>query len=293
MEMLQLRYFKALAENGHLTKTAEKLFVSPPSLSLTISRLERELGTTLFDRVGGRLHLNERGLEFLKHTNDGLDSLNLGVGLVRALGVKSNTSVSIATTNQSVFNKMMCDFMLTHSDIKIYFAYFHRNEFENEGLLRTFDYILSQFDSILYENLTSQLLRTELAFMAAVPCSHRLSERESIRMEELADEPLLMPRQGFGLYDRCLGACREAGFEPKVVAECDFVLRIQLLRDGVGIAFSSQNSSIADLAGNAVMIPIEGMEQLRTQAILWDKRRKFGPAAKLFKDYAVEYFNDK
>ena len=50
MELLQLRYFKAVAENESLTQTANKLFISPPSLSSTISRLEKELGTELFDR---------------------------------------------------------------------------------------------------------------------------------------------------------------------------------------------------------------------------------------------------
>lgn len=291
MEILQLRYFKAIAENGNLTKTAAELFVSPPSLSLTISHLERELGTTLFDRVGGRLHLNERGREFLRHVNEGLDSLNLGVGLVKALSVKSETTVTIASTNSSVFNKMVSSFMLSHPEITVCYQYFWRTDFEDEELLREFDYILSQLREGPFGNLTSHTLMVELAILAAVPCTHRLAGRKSIRMEELAEERFIMPRHGFG--PRYLNACRDAGFEPKVIAECDFLLRVQLLRDGVGITFSSENSDIASLAGNAVMIPIEGIEQQYSQAIFWDRRRKFGPAAKLFKDYAMEYFKYK
>ena len=49
MELLQLYYFKVLAEREHLTRTAESLMIAAPSLSATISRLENELGVKLFD----------------------------------------------------------------------------------------------------------------------------------------------------------------------------------------------------------------------------------------------------
>ena len=83
MELLQLRYFKAVAENESLTQTANKLFISPPSLSSTISRLEKELGTELFDRHGNRLHLNTRGYVFLECVNQILSSLDNTVAEVR------------------------------------------------------------------------------------------------------------------------------------------------------------------------------------------------------------------
>ena len=49
MELQQLRYFRALAETGNLTKTSDRLHITPPTLSISISRLEDELGTQLFD----------------------------------------------------------------------------------------------------------------------------------------------------------------------------------------------------------------------------------------------------
>lgn len=64
MELLQLRYFCELAKTEHLTKTANKLHISPPSLSVTISRLETELGVALFDRPGKMIRLNKMVLEY-------------------------------------------------------------------------------------------------------------------------------------------------------------------------------------------------------------------------------------
>lgn len=290
MEILQLRYFKRLAENGNLTKTAAELFITPPSLSQTIARLERELGATLFDRVGGRMHLNERGQEFLQHVDEGLGKLDLGAGLIKALSVKSETTVSIATTNSTAFNQMISSFLLKYPDASVQYRYFWRGEFENEELLRRYDYVLSQYSDALYENLARQFLAVESTFFAALPASHRLAGRKSIRIEELANERIIMPRQGTGFYPLYMNACRKAGFEPNIVAEGDVLLRVQLLRDGVGITFSAESSAVASLAGNAVMIPVKGLQSQYRQAIMWDKRRMFGRAARLFKDYVLDYY---
>ena len=86
MELSQLRYFKALAENGHLTRTAQQLYISAPSLSLSISKLEQELGTPLFDRVKGRLFLNDRGQLLLNAINQGLPAIDSAAGTIKALG---------------------------------------------------------------------------------------------------------------------------------------------------------------------------------------------------------------
>lgn len=59
MELLQLQYFRELARNGHLSRTAEALHIAQPSLSQTIKRLESEVGVPLFDRVCNRIILND------------------------------------------------------------------------------------------------------------------------------------------------------------------------------------------------------------------------------------------
>ena len=63
ISLLQLQYFLAMAEEGHLTRTAEKLFVSQSTLSSMISKLENELGVELFDRKNNRMILNKYGKE--------------------------------------------------------------------------------------------------------------------------------------------------------------------------------------------------------------------------------------
>src|SRR3954451_21402647 len=69
MELLQLRYFQTVAYMEHISNAAKKLNISQPSLSLMIKRLEDEMGTPLFDRIGRNIQLNESGKLFLKHVN--------------------------------------------------------------------------------------------------------------------------------------------------------------------------------------------------------------------------------
>ena len=61
MELLQLRYFYESACHESITKTAERYMVPPSSVSLSIKRLEQELGCPLFDRTGNRIRLNDNG----------------------------------------------------------------------------------------------------------------------------------------------------------------------------------------------------------------------------------------
>ena len=67
MDLLQLQYFIAIAEYQHITKAAAHLHVSQPSLSNTLSRIENELGTQLFDRQGRNIVLNDSGKIVLAH----------------------------------------------------------------------------------------------------------------------------------------------------------------------------------------------------------------------------------
>ena len=65
MEMHQLRYFVALADTGNFTRAAKRCFVSQPSLSQQIHKLEEELGQPLFDRLGRRAELTPAGRAFV------------------------------------------------------------------------------------------------------------------------------------------------------------------------------------------------------------------------------------
>lgn len=67
VDLRDLELFVVLAESPHMTRAAEGLHSTQPTLSRTISRLEHELGAPLFDRIGRRLRLNASGEVLLQH----------------------------------------------------------------------------------------------------------------------------------------------------------------------------------------------------------------------------------
>ncbi len=69
MTLNQLRYFQKLAETGHMGRAANLLFISQPSLSVSISNLEKELGLPLFSHTGHKIFLTPEGSAFLTHTD--------------------------------------------------------------------------------------------------------------------------------------------------------------------------------------------------------------------------------
>ena len=76
INLLQLKYFQEVAKYQNITRTAEILHVSQPSLSTAIRHLEEELGIELFDQKGKSIVLNENGQNFLRDINSMFELLN-------------------------------------------------------------------------------------------------------------------------------------------------------------------------------------------------------------------------
>lgn len=121
MELNQLHYFLAVAKTENITKAAQELFITQPALSRVILRLEKELGTTLFDRKGGRLILNDRGKVFLSHIKPALESINNGVhAVIDGLGTREIVIYNYLITNlfNAIAEKCQAEFPTMNFTVK-------------------------------------------------------------------------------------------------------------------------------------------------------------------------------
>lgn len=83
MNLPQLYYFRKLAELQHYTEAAKALYITQPSLSDSISSLEKELGVSLFQKKGRNVELTKYGIEFYKYVTDSLSVLEHGIAIIK------------------------------------------------------------------------------------------------------------------------------------------------------------------------------------------------------------------
>lgn len=193
MDILQLQYFKIIAETESLTKAAELLYVSQPAMSAMLKKFEEELGVTLFDRSANRIHLNHTGEVALLHAKNILKSVEQMKNDLLSTARK-NLSLSIAFCDPGVRWFCVPRFSVSFSDIHITDE-LYENEMPEELLTeRAYDITVTP-NKIEAQEIQSYPFLSDRVFLS-VPSDSRLREFESISLKDIPAQPLLYPQIG-------------------------------------------------------------------------------------------------
>ncbi|MCP3769265.1 MULTISPECIES: LysR substrate-binding domain-containing protein [Streptomyces] len=254
MELRQLRYFLALAEECHFGRAAARLHVAQPALSQQIKQLERELGVSLFHRSTRRVEPTEAG----RHLTDYARSLVAEEERARAhmrelaTGRAGRVSVGfIGTATYDVLPRVARTVRAKLPGVTLDL----RGEILTprlvEGLLAgVFDLAVLR-GAAPEEGVRVTPLRSE-PLVAVLPSHHRLAGRPSVPLEDLAGEPFVIhPSQSrSSMYDRVLSACRRAGFRPDPLLEVgETATLVVLVAAGHGVALVPQSVRSLSLDG--------------------------------------------
>jgi DNA-binding transcriptional LysR family regulator len=123
VELTPLRYFRAIAQAGHMTKAARALGVSQPALSAMLKKLEAEVGAALLDRTGRGVELTEAGRIFLTHAEDAIRRADAGVQAVRQLAGLEAGSIRIgggATAVTYLLPPVVSEVRRAHPGLRFY-----------------------------------------------------------------------------------------------------------------------------------------------------------------------------
>lgn len=140
--MRQLEIFKAVVDTGQVTKAAQSLFITQSAVSLALNEMENQLGGPLFDRIGRRLELNDRGRYFLPLSREILDKLEDLDNLMNEKdGEFAGTLklVASSTIGNYVLPYLITVFKLMHPDVHFNMLVCNTNTAEKMILERTVD----------------------------------------------------------------------------------------------------------------------------------------------------------
>lgn len=222
IEIRHLRAFIEVADCLHFRRAAERLNVAQPALSRTIAQLEEALGETLFKRNNRQVQLTEPGRVMLEESHQILALLERAVIKTQRAGRGEVGRLIIGYTDFAITGRLpmiLDDFRHWHPDI-----HFDLNFGSTAQQISHLQNRHLDFGFLTGPNLTPGLVSRPIQrdhFIAAVSEQHPLATRDSIRLEDLAQEPFIVgTTQMWQHFRRKLDdICAKAGFQPYVAQE--------------------------------------------------------------------------
>ncbi|HEY1565358.1 MAG TPA: LysR substrate-binding domain-containing protein, partial [Solirubrobacteraceae bacterium] len=217
----QLRYFLAVAEELHFGRAAARLYISQPSLSNQIHKLEQTLGTELFVRTSREVKLTAAGQALLEEAPLALAALDRAAERTGLAGAGITGTVRLGFAPPASFETLGTILAFVENDnpnLTVIPSELFSAEIPGRVLGGDLDIGLALHPDPMTGILT-QALRVE-PVAALVGKRHRLAEAKSISLGDLEHETvLLFPRElAPAYYDRIMESCQRAGFQPQVKA---------------------------------------------------------------------------
>ncbi|WP_123042464.1 LysR family transcriptional regulator [Cohnella candidum] len=290
MEWQQLEYFRIVAKTEHFTLAAEQLAISQPALSRSIRHLEETLGVPLFDRVGRSVKLNAYGTLFLKRVDKALQEIEDGVTELKQLKDPYTGTVSLAfvmTFGLSFLPDFIRSFNRSYPQVELQLsqnttAAIFRQLLDSEVDL-SISGLLEHRNHLEWHKLIDEEL------FVYVPANHRLADRDSIRLKELAKEPFISFKKGYGMRTLTDRFCEQAGFVPNVVFEGEDVATVSVLvSSGIGVTLIPSFSGITP--SKIKKLRVTEPECRREIGLAWLKGRTLSPSAELFRNFIIGQF---
>jgi len=224
LELRHLRYFVAVAEEGHITRAAERLGMQQPPLSQQIKAIERELGVQLLRRKARGVEPTDAGRALLEDARTILADLDRAIETSRRASRGEQGRLCVGVTSTTPFHPLVARAIRAFREACPMVALTLEECFSTELV-----------DRLRSERMDAAFIRTSAAesdgllvhrllqerMVAALPAHHALACKEArtrpLSLRQLSAETFILAGPpGTGLYDGIIAACQAAGFNPRV-----------------------------------------------------------------------------
>ncbi len=296
VELAQLDAFIAAADCGSFSRAADMLNVAQPSLSNRIQSLEREVGQPLFERMGRGVKLTDAGRSFLPYAQRVLRTLNDGLMVLEgtrdgtAGRLMIGTAPAVGTYVLPRLLKVFCD---NHPGVDVLVRTGHSDEVLQ--MVVDDDVQVGIGRPINHPDVrTVTLYQDELVLV--VSALHRFSKKGSVKVEQLADDSLILFDRDSGYYGMILGLFRELGVVPQQQMQLDSIEATKkMVEANLGIALLPEVSVEREIRlGTLNKVHIEASEPVERDIAVMYRRNKpqSGPMA-AFLDLLGEIYGIK
>jgi DNA-binding transcriptional LysR family regulator len=289
MDIDALRYFAAAAKEEHFGRAADVLAISQPALSRSIARLEEYYGVALFERDGRGIRITACGRALARRVERVIAELEDARRELHDLAETRRTRpIALgfyATLGVRTVPDAIRRFRSGDPDAEFRLLQGPGPLLQQRLMSGEIDLCLSspRFADAAIEWLP--LWDEEL--VALVPDSHRLAGRETADLIELARDPFIALKPGYGLRQTVDDLCREAGFAPEIAFEGEEVATLRgLVGAGFGVALVPKMGPSADV--NVASLTIRSPRCFRTFGLAWARGRYLPQATARFRDFLVE-----
>ena len=290
MELRQLSYFVAVAEEGQFTRAAARESVAQPAVSAQIRRLEAQLGEPLFHRDQRAVRLTAAGAALLPHARAALAAADRGRDTIASLRglLQGRLEVGVAGPVDHRFAEALGDFHRAHPVVEIALS-----QRQNEPLLEAV--ARGEVDVAIVgigaqpvpSGVRTRVVATE-PLVLAVRNGDPLSRRKTVTLAELRERAMITLVPGSGLRTVLDHACREAGFTPQITAETsDLASLVELAVEGIGVAVLPRSATDG---ADVTVLRLTRPRLRRRTALAWNEAAT-SPAGRALLALADERFD--
>ena len=294
MDFKQLESFVTIAKVKSFSKAAEKLFLTQPTISNHIHNLEKELGTSLFNRTNKNISLTNAGeilfkyaVSILNKRDHAFFSLNAYKGRIE--GILEIASSSIP--EQYYLTDVMCAFSTQCPDVK-----YNLMKYDTKKVIDKLNLGEIDFGIVGAKKESPQLdyidiMDDEIVLVAS---SQIYDKTSSIQLGDLKEKPLIMREEGSGTRTVVENTLKKAGVGPSdlnVIAEIESTETIKkLVIKGLGLSFISKKAVEDELlSGQMKVLQVDELSIERKFYFVYHTKRVLSPLSETFKDYIFTY----
>lgn len=276
MDLKRLRYFLAVAELEHFGKASRLANVVQPALTRQIKQLETDLGVTLFERSKRYVALTDAGRHFQNHAREILAQYERACSEVRLIANGRLGSLTLGFIEVAAWHGVVPETIRAYREsarevqliLRSMTSVDQLTAIRAEKLDCGFLYNGPEQDAELGHRLVAEH-RIELA----VPNTSALASRQSARLQDVSDRPLVwfVREQSIDFHDALVAALESAGVARNIVYEAENeAIMLALVNSGMAVALVNEGQKWR-LPGGVVMLPVDDLGVRLRLGFFWHR----------------------